>query len=142
MMNEDEPNSAIENVYFLDTEASIDFNSAQTMQDIIHLEAMAAFIGHLLSEPCFNQLRTMEQLGYITHASSCKFEYKDAIRIIVQSSVKSADYLDERIELFLKQFEVEELNGKLKDEAEFQNNIQSFIELLNEKPKNTTAEFR
>lgn len=56
--NPDEPNAAIEAVFQIGPAAS----PGQT--------ALVDVAAHIMSEPCFNQLRTREQLGYIVSAGS------------------------------------------------------------------------
>lgn len=54
----------------------------------------------ILSEPCYNQLRTKEQLGYIVFCGSRKSNGVQGVRIIVQSN-KHPGFVEERIESFL-----------------------------------------
>jgi len=55
----------------------------------------------LLGQRFFTQLRTVEQLGYIVFASSFTRFSSDGFVFVIQSDVKSPNYLDERIEAFL-----------------------------------------
>lgn len=55
----------------------------------------------LLKEPCFNQLRTQEQLGYIVDAQFVSTAKVIGAAIQVQSSNYGADYLESRINQFL-----------------------------------------
>lgn len=57
-------------------------------------------VTQILSEPCYNQLRTKEQLGYIVFCGSRKSNGVQGIRVIVQSA-KHPAYVEERIEHFL-----------------------------------------
>lgn len=57
-------------------------------------------VAQLLCEPCYNTLRTKEQLGYIVFCASRKANGVQGIRFIVQS-VKHPLYVEERIETFL-----------------------------------------
>lgn len=57
-------------------------------------------VAQILSEPCYNTLRTKEQLGYIVFCASRKANGAQGIRFIVQSS-KHPMYVEERIETFL-----------------------------------------
>lgn len=59
----------------------------------------------ILCEPCYNQLRTKEQLGYIVFCASRKANGAQGIRFIVQST-KHPLYVEERIESFLDSMEV------------------------------------
>jgi len=56
-----------------------------------------------LKEPCFNQLRTKEQLGYIVFTQFFSVNKVLGGLIIVQSSKYGASYLEERINSFLHQ---------------------------------------
>lgn len=57
-------------------------------------------VAQILCEPCYNTLRTKEQLGYIVFCASRKANGAQGIRFIVQSA-KHPMYVEERIELFL-----------------------------------------
>jgi insulysin len=66
LLNPEEPNSAVENVYMLGlahgmggAEGDVDSLSS------VRAEAMLELLSHMMSEPAFDQLRTKEQLGYI-----------------------------------------------------------------------------
>lgn len=61
-------------------------------------------LGKLIHEPCFDTLRTQEQLGYIVGASSMLGTSYMGLKISIQSSF-APDYLEKRIELFLEKFE-------------------------------------
>lgn len=55
----------------------------------------------ILAEPCYNTLRTKEQLGYIVFCGSRKANGVQGIRFIVQST-RHPEYVEGRIELFLQ----------------------------------------
>lgn len=57
-------------------------------------------VSQILCEPCYNTLRTKEQLGYIVFCASRKANSAQGIRFIVQSA-KHPSYVEERIETFL-----------------------------------------
>lgn len=87
-----------------------------------------------ISEPAFDQLRTKEQLGYIVFTGLKRLNQQYlSLHIIVQSSHKDADYLDNRIEAFLHAYR-EQLIGL--SEETFKENVTAVIEKLVEKPKN------
>lgn len=69
-------------------------------------------VGQILCEPCYNQLRTKEQLGYIVFCASRKANGAQGIRFIVQSA-KHPMYVEERIELFLDSMTVSWSKGEL-----------------------------
>ncbi|KAI8426703.1 hypothetical protein MSG28_014409 [Choristoneura fumiferana] len=58
-------------------------------------------LAQTLSEPCFNVLRTKEQLGYIVFSGVRRSNGVQGLRVIVQSDRHPA-YLEQRIEAFLK----------------------------------------
>lgn len=62
-------------------------------------------VSQILCEPCYNTLRTKEQLGYIVFCASRKANGAQGIRFIIQS-VRPPVYVEERIELFLDSMEV------------------------------------
>lgn len=57
-------------------------------------------VSQILCEPCYNQLRTREQLGYIVFCASRKANGVQGIRFIIQSA-RHPKYVEERIEIFL-----------------------------------------
>ncbi|XP_063543756.1 insulin-degrading enzyme [Cydia strobilella] len=59
-------------------------------------------LAQTLSEPCFNVLRTKEQLGYIVFSGVRRSNGVQGLRVIVQSDRHPA-YLEQRIESFLKE---------------------------------------
>ncbi|XP_077297040.1 insulin-degrading enzyme-like [Arctopsyche grandis] len=67
----------------------------------------------ILSEPCFNILRTKEQLGYIVFSQIRRFNGVQGIRIIVQSD-RHPSYVESRIEAFL--WHMEDYINKLSDQ--------------------------
>lgn len=101
--------------------------------DIIHM---------FLSEPFFDVLRTKEQLGYIVKCMKYPFgnvEYTThSLVLIIQSPVRPADYLKQRIDKFLKH-QVKQLD-KLTDEK-FLGMKQSLKKQYLEKDKNLEQRF-
>ena len=65
--------------------------------------AMTELIAHIGKRPAFHQLRTVEQLGYLTFFSAYWTLHVRNLAFIIQSSVKSAAYLEQRVEAFLPQ---------------------------------------
>lgn len=63
---------------------------------------MAEVVFQLLDERVFDTLRTQEQLGYISGARFYTIEKNIVGSIVVQSSKYSVDYLEHRINTFLK----------------------------------------
>jgi len=54
----------------------------------------------IISEPCFNILRTKEQLGYIVFSGIRRANGVQGLRVIVQSE-RHPSYVDQRVEAFL-----------------------------------------
>jgi len=57
-------------------------------------------LAQIIAEPCFNTLRTKEQLGYIVFSGIRRSSGAQGLRIIVQSD-KHPQYVEKRINLFL-----------------------------------------
>ena len=55
----------------------------------------------IISEPCFNILRTQEQLGYIVFSGKRRGNGVQGLRIIIQSE-RHPEFLDGRVEAFLE----------------------------------------
>jgi len=89
----------------------------------------------IIREPCFNTLRTKEQLGYIVYSGVRKATGIYGLQVIVQSD-KKPSYLDSRIENFLK--ETRELLETMDDE-EFTRHKQALTDRRLEKPKKLAA---
>lgn len=68
------------------------------------LRAKLLLVGQMTDEPCFNQLRTIEQLGYVVFSSAAFHDTWAGYRILIQSE-KDCRYLEGRIENFLNSFE-------------------------------------
>jgi len=61
-------------------------------------------LSQMTDEPCFNQLRTVEQLGYVVFSGHSLLDTWAGYRILIQSE-KDCRYLEGRIENFLNTFE-------------------------------------
>ncbi|KAJ4314445.1 metalloprotease [Neodidymelliopsis sp. IMI 364377] len=68
------------------------------------IRAKLLLVGQMTDEPCFNQLRTIEQLGYVVFSSAAFHDTWAGYRILIQSE-KDCRYLEGRIENFLNSFE-------------------------------------
>ena len=66
--------------------------------------AKLLLLADLLNEPCFDQLRTKEQLGYVVGSNSAIYSTVSAFRIVIQSE-RDCDYLETRIDAFLNGYE-------------------------------------
>jgi insulysin len=66
---------------------------------------LLGLLAQIASEPCFDQLRTKEQLGYLVFSGVRKQPGMMGFRIIIQSE-RDPIYLENRIEAFLIRLEV------------------------------------
>jgi len=100
------------------------------------IRAKTLLLDQMLHEPCFDQLRTKEQLGYIVFSGVRASTTTYGFRFIIQSE-KTAPYLETRIELFLKHMAkaIETMS-----DTEFENNKRSLIVKRLEKPKHLDQE--
>ncbi|KAK4218084.1 UCH-domain-containing protein [Rhypophila decipiens] len=100
------------------------------------IRAKTLLIDQILHEPCFDQLRTKEQLGYIVFSGVRPSTTTYGFRFIIQSE-KTAPYLETRIELFLESMlkTLESMSDK-----DFENNKRSLIVKRLEKPKHLDQE--
>jgi len=65
--------------------------------------AKLLLFAQMADEPCFDTLRTKEQLGYVVSSSPCIMTMVSGYRVLIQSE-KSPEYLEKRIEVFLNSF--------------------------------------
>ena len=131
--NPEELNSAIESHYLIGNEMGCSDINEEKEKAYFHLEALLHLTAHLVSEPCFDILRSKEQLGYIVNASKAKVGSILTLRFIIQSNSQDPAYLDDRVELFIASYRL--LLVALTEE-EFSTNIQAVVEHLLERPKN------
>ena len=68
----------------------------------VRLRATLALLAQIASEPCFDQLRTKEQLGYLVFSGVRTSIGQMGFRVIVQSE-RDSDYLESRIDAFFDQ---------------------------------------
>jgi len=100
------------------------------------LRAKILLIAQMTDEPAFNQLRTIEQLGYVVFSGGMITDTWAGYRILIQSE-KDCRYLEGRIEHFLTMFEkiLDEMS-----ETEFEAHKKAVINKRLEKLKNLTEE--
>ncbi|DBA00232.1 TPA: hypothetical protein N0F65_007876 [Lagenidium giganteum] len=110
----------------------------QLGEESIELRARLELFAHMIKEPCFNQLRTQEQLGYLVFSGAMREEGIEYFRVLIQSDVASPTVLDQRIELFLTTFRgvMVQMAPKL-----WSKNVQAVVKALVEKPKRESEEF-
>lgn len=68
-----------------------------------NMRAQLMLLGQMTDEPCFNQLRTIEQLGYVVFSGPSFSDTWAGYRILIQSE-KDCRYLEGRVENFLTSF--------------------------------------
>jgi insulysin len=100
------------------------------------LRAKLSLLAQIAQEPCFDQLRTKEQLGYLVFSGVRKQTGSMGMRFIVQSE-RDTTYLENRIEAFLEKLKtlVENMS-----ETEYRAQVQSLISKKLEKDKNMGQE--
>ncbi|CAJ0588568.1 unnamed protein product [Cylicocyclus nassatus] len=93
--------------------------------------SLVELLAQLLKEPAFNQLRTVEQLGYIVWTGPRLSSGTLALQVIVQGP-KNPDFVLDRIEAFIEKIRatIEEM-----PDEEFQQQVAGLITRLLEKPK-------
>ncbi|XP_033106697.1 insulin-degrading enzyme-like [Anneissia japonica] len=92
----------------------------------------------VVSEPCFDTLRTQEQLGYIVFSGVRRSNGVQGLRVIIQSN-KVPSYLDSRVEAFLMQMKDHITNMKQED---FEQQVSALAVKRSVKPKKLTTECR
>ncbi|KAI0952754.1 hypothetical protein AcW1_007154 [Taiwanofungus camphoratus] len=78
------------------------------------LRSALAFIAHAIKEPCFTQLRTKEQLGYVVASSMWTVASSMGLGIKVQSERAPWD-VEKRVDAFLEQFQMVLVNMSTED---------------------------
>jgi secreted Zn-dependent insulinase-like peptidase len=91
--NKEDPNSCVIDYY-------------QIGPDAVATSGPLSLLAHIGSEPCFDQLRTKETLGYLVWSGAFSMKGVTGYRVIVQSTDRSGSYLDSRVEAFLNKFRV------------------------------------
>uniref|UniRef100_A0ACD5WJT1 Uncharacterized protein n=1 Tax=Avena sativa TaxID=4498 RepID=A0ACD5WJT1_AVESA len=109
----------------------------QVHQDDAISNIKLQLFSQIASQPAFNQLRTVEQLGYIAGLSLRSDRGVWALEVVIQSTVKDPSYLDVRVDEFFKTFEskIHELSDK-----DFKRNVKSLVDSKLEKFKNLWEE--
>ncbi|ETO22873.1 hypothetical protein RFI_14320 [Reticulomyxa filosa] len=118
-LNSGDNNSAISNEYFFTIDTPKDWG-------------LLRLLAHIESAPCFTQLRTKEQLGYIVWSFPNIFRGLISFRVVIQSVIAHPLKLDERIENFLHDFRNQLVSM---DSQVFESNKKGIINNLLEKTK-------
>ncbi|XP_013403642.1 insulin-degrading enzyme [Lingula anatina] len=101
-----------------------------------HSNVLLELFCQIISEPCFNILRTQEQLGYIVFSGIRRNSGVQGLRIIVQSD-RSPEYVESRTEAFLKKMESYIL--EMTDDI-FKKHVEALAKKRLEKPKKMSAQ--
>ncbi|KAJ4971806.1 hypothetical protein NE237_004905 [Protea cynaroides] len=109
----------------------------QVHQDDLLLNVKLQLFALVAKQPAFHQLRSVEQLGYITVLRQRNDSGIRGVQFIVQSTAKDPRQIDLRIEAFLKVFE-SKLDEMTNDE--FRDNVNALIDMKLEKHKNLREE--
>nr|GMD41758.1 insulin-degrading enzyme-like 1, peroxisomal [Ipomoea batatas] len=111
----------------------------QVHQDDFLLNVKLQLFALTAKQPAFHQLRSVEQLGYITVLLQRNDFGVLGVQFIIQSTAKDPKHIDSRVEEFLKMFE-----SKLYEMAddEFKSNVTALIDMKLEKHKNLREESR
>jgi insulysin len=109
----------------------------QVHQDEFLLNVKLQLFALIAKQPAFHQLRSVEQLGYITVLMQRNDSGVRGVQFIIQSTAKGPRNIDLRVEAFLKMFE-----SKLYEmsEEEFKSNVNALIDMKLEKHKNLREE--
>ncbi|GJZ04975.1 insulin-degrading enzyme-like protein 1, peroxisomal, partial [Tanacetum coccineum] len=109
----------------------------QVHQDDFKLNIKLQLVALIAKQPAFHQLRSVEQLGYITVLMQRNDSGIRGVQFIIQSTVKGPKHIESRIQAFLKTFE-----SKLYEmpDDEFKSNVTALIEMKLEKHKNLREE--
>uniref|UniRef100_A0A1J3JW63 Zinc-metallopeptidase, peroxisomal n=2 Tax=Noccaea caerulescens TaxID=107243 RepID=A0A1J3JW63_NOCCA len=111
----------------------------QVHQDEFSMNVKLQLFCLIAKQATFHQLRTVEQLGYITSLSRRNDSGVYGVQFIIQSSVKGPGHIDSRVESLLK--DLESKLYKISDE-EFKSNVTALIDMKLEKHKNLKEESR
>ncbi|CAF4139981.1 unnamed protein product [Rotaria sordida] len=108
----------------------------QCFQQTLENNALIDVFAQLISEPCFEQLRTKEQLGYIVSAKIFSAYGAQGLQITVQSTF-GLDHVNRRIERFLDSIRdyIEQMS-----EEDFQKQREGQIMKNMEIPKRMTSQ--
>jgi len=119
-------NSAIENYYQIG------------LYNDLHLYNILDVFTTMTVNHGFNQLRTIEQLGYMVYVTYRIDNGVMGYRVLIQSNVKAPDYVDDRIETWISSLEsyLNDMSGE-----EFENYINGIISAALEKDKSLKQEF-
>ncbi|XP_039310540.1 insulin-degrading enzyme isoform X2 [Solenopsis invicta] len=96
---------------------------------------LVELLGQIIAEPCFNILRTKEQLGYIVASNVRRMNGAQGLRVLVQSD-KHPQYVEKRIDLFIDSM-LDYISTM--PEEQFEEHKKALATLRLEKPKTLSA---
>lgn len=116
--------------------SAINYTSQVCSFKDIPLRSRLRLVAQIAEEPCFNQLRTREQLGYLVFSGTRCFVSQMAFRLVIQSE-KDPVYLENRCLEFLELLRtiISEMS-----EADYQTQVDSLVADCMEKNKNLWEE--
>ncbi|MBA0607188.1 hypothetical protein Godav_019530, partial [Gossypium davidsonii] len=112
-------------------------HNIQVHRDDFKLNVKLQLVALIAEQAAFHQLRSVEQLGYITLLRLRNDSGIHGLQFIIQSTVKDPGHIDIRVEAFLKMFE-SKLYEMTKDD--FKSNVNALINMKLEKHKNLSEE--
>ncbi|CAG9319174.1 unnamed protein product [Blepharisma stoltei] len=128
-------------VYLLDqtNNNSISVSLWQLDAETLKSQAILSVLDTFIKEPCYDTLRTKEQLGYIVSSFIRKLRGVLHFNIIVQSSVAAPFFLTNRISNFIN-----EIRKELKEisDEKFNTNRESTIKSLTKKDMSIFEQYR
>jgi insulysin len=119
-----------------DVNSAINYNCQVCNVKDIQLRNRLSLIAQITQEPCFNQLRTREQLGYLVFSGIRRQLGQLDFRLIIQSE-RDPTYLENRVLEFLET--LKKIIIKMTD-TEYQSQVDSLIAERLEKFKNLWEE--
>ncbi|GLT96004.1 hypothetical protein SLE2022_136540 [Rubroshorea leprosula] len=111
----------------------------QVHRDDFMLNVKLQLFALIAKQPTFHQLRSVEQLGYITVLWRRNDFGIHGLQFIIQSTVKGPEHIDLRVQAFLQMFETQ-LYEMTQDE--FESNVNALTDMKLEKHKNLREESR
>ncbi len=92
-----------------------------------------------MEEPSFNQLRTIEQLGYVVYARRTNYRGLSGAQIVVQSPKESCEYIVNSINKFLASM-LEKVKSDQFTDEDFKTQVEAVRVLVAEKDFNLNME--
>ncbi|CDK28106.1 unnamed protein product [Kuraishia capsulata CBS 1993] len=100
-------------------------------------KVLVDLLAQVAHEPCFNRLRTKEQLGYVVFSGVREARTTFGFRILIQSE-RPSPYVESRIDAFLQSL-VDYIERM--DEAEYVKHVNGLVSKKTQKLKNLKEEF-